>query len=110
MTTVIAALFFLASVAVAVLGFASVRSDIQIIIGLLGALFAGVFLAVVFLAAKIDAVQRAVEDIEPEVRKDAARDFNAAVLLYQKHGGHQEAGSALRELAAEALRQKGFLR
>lgn len=43
-------------------------------------------------------------------RADAADNFNEAVRLYQQHHGHEDAGSAIRVLASDALRRQGFLR
>ncbi|QXN68008.1 hypothetical protein [Microcystis phage Mwe-Yong1] len=48
--------------------------------------------------------------IARRIRDDAADDFPAAVLLYQKHVGCREPGDAIRMLATEALRQQGFLK
>jgi len=61
-----------------------------------------------FARRRDDKKQRLEQQKGP--RADAADDFNGAVLLYQKHHGHQDAGSAIRVLATEALREKGFLR
>ena len=46
----------------------------------------------------------------PKLRADAASDFGAAVLLYQKHMGCAEPGDAIRMLATDALRREGFLK
>lgn len=43
-------------------------------------------------------------------RPDAATDFAAAILLYQRHKGYAEPGDAIRMLAADALRREGFLK
>lgn len=43
-------------------------------------------------------------------RADAADNFQDAVMLYQRFHGHQDTTSAIRVLATEALREKGFLR
>lgn len=121
---IVAAVFLLVSAAVAILGFSSMRSDIQVIIGLLGLLFSGLFLGLFLqstaqwglgrttrrIERSIDDVLDAMEARQPAKRSDAAEDFNTAILLYQKNGGHKEAASAIRELAGEALRQKGFLK
>lgn len=46
----------------------------------------------------------------PSVRTDAAANFNDAVKIFQAQTGKAEPGLAIRELATDALRQKGFLR
>lgn len=120
----IAGVFFLISAGVAYLGFSTVRSDIQIIIGVLGLLFSGVFLTLFShglsqwsLTGAAKRIENAIGDVEdtllaakPIMRKDAASDFNAAVLLYQQQQSHADPGTAIKQLAAEALRQKGFLK
>lgn len=117
MTTILALLFMLASAAVAVLGFASAKSDIQLIIGILGVQFAGAFLVLASIAATVGRIKKEVEDVQdqldetrPAPRKDAAQDFASAVAAYQREGGHDDGAAAIRALATDALRQKGFLR
>lgn len=120
----ISVVFLVISAGVAFLGFSSVKSDIQLIIGVLGLLFSGLFLALFFqgtsqwsLSRAVARTRRIVEDLEgpaPEPkgarRKGAASDFNAALLLYLQEQNHSDAGLAIKALAADALRHQGFLR
>lgn len=114
MTVVISALFFVASAAVAALGFMSLRSDIQIIIAIIGVMFAGLFLVTGAIASSLRALRRDVEDLEddlvPGARKDAGSEFGEALQAYQKFSGEADASAAIRSLAADALKHQGFLR
>ncbi|AEQ50792.1 hypothetical protein [Pelagibacterium halotolerans] len=112
----------IAGIGVAVIAFTNVRSDIQITIGLVGAFSSGLFLALLLNSlsdwkngSRLKSIQKTLDDlanaIAPgEPRKDAAKDFNDAVMLYQRHAGRKDAGDAIRDLAADALRSKGFLK
>lgn len=117
MTTFLSVLLMLVAAAVAVLGFVSAKSDIQLIIGIMGALFAGAFLVIASIAATVARTKRDVEDVQDRVddalpprRKDAASDFATAMAAYQKQSGHQDGTAAIRALATDALRQQGYLR
>jgi len=79
-----------------------------------GILFCGLFLTVGWglgtLRREVEDVQDQLDDATPTKRKDATSDFSAAMAAYQKHNGQSDAAAAIRTLAAEALRQQGFLR
>lgn len=47
---------------------------------------------------------------KPALLPDAAANFNDAVQLFQAKTGKAEPGAAIRDLATDALRQRGFLR
>lgn len=110
-------IFFLVSAAVSVLGFMSIKSDIQIIIAVLGLLFAGHFLVMALVGAAAGDTKRialdiedAIEDMFPKKRKGATGDFQTAVAAFQEHSGEADAASAVRSLASAALRREGFLK
>ncbi len=69
MTTMIAsAVLFCVAAVVAILGFMSVRSDIQIIIGLLGLMFAGLFLLLALLAATLQEIRNELREFRDRQR------------------------------------------
>jgi hypothetical protein len=117
MTFLVAVVFMLGSIAVAVLGFVSAKSDIQLIIGIMGVLFTGAFVVLGSIANVVADIRRNTEDAldqleneAPKKRKASTSDFNDAMALYQKHTGHADVSAAIRALAADGLKREGFLR
>lgn len=113
MTEFFSALFALVAVAAALFGAATLQFGLAIE----GALFFALFIIVGSIAGKASDARRGVDDIldrlddaRPQKRKDAAPDFAAAVALYQKQTGQEDAATAIRSLAAEALKRQGFMR
>jgi len=64
-----------------------------------------------YARATMDSAADIADALEPpKQRKDAAATFNEAVRLFQDTTGKTEPGVAIKELATEALRTKGFLK
>lgn len=113
MTVFFSALFALVSVAAAVFG----GLTLQFGLAVEGVLFFALFIIVGSIAGKASDARRGVDDIldrlddeQPQKRKDAASDFTSALALYQKQAGLEDAATAIRSLAAEALKRQGFMR